>query len=147
MHLYETITIFDPNRTDEDINETVEKTTSIITGAGGEILKTDHWGRRKMAYELNKHEKGYYVLMLYRTPSETIKKIEDTYKVNDQIIKYMVIKLNKKQTEGALKVLSEAEAAKAAAETKAATEATEGAESTETAETPATEATTAESEG
>jgi len=114
VHLYENITIFDPGRTDEEINSAVEKTLELITGDGGEILKADHWGRRKMAYELNKHDKGYYVLILFRAQGQTLGKLETAYKVNESIIKYMTVKLGKKHAEGALKALDDAARAEAA---------------------------------
>lgn len=150
MQLYENITILDPKMTDEDINATVEATSSIITGNGGEILKTDPWGRRKMAYEMNKNDKGYYVLFLFRAPSETLAKIEKAYKVNDQVIKYMNVRLDKKQAEGALNAMAAAEQ-KAAAEATAAAAAAaapEVAEAPETAEAaPAAEQPATSSEG
>ena len=113
MHLYENITIFNPTLTDEDIKATVDKTTALITENGGEILKEDHWGRRRMAYMLNKHEKGYYVLILFKDAGTVMSKIEQSYKVNEQIIKHMTIKLGKKHAAGALNAVA---AEKAAAE-------------------------------
>ena len=101
MHLYENITIFNPSLSDEEINTTVQRTIETITQDGGEVLKADHWGRRKMAYILNKHDKGYYMFILFRAPSQTLGKIESAYKVNESIIKYMTIKLGKKHAEGA----------------------------------------------
>ena len=125
MLLYENVTIFDPTKADEDITAMIEATSAIITGNGGEILKVDQWGRRKMAYEMNKHDKGNYVLYLFRAPSDTLLKIETAYKVNESIIKYMNVKLGKKHAEGAIKALADAEqkAASEAAAAKAAAEA------------------------
>ncbi len=115
MNLYECITILDAGLNDEAINEAIEKIQGIITKGGGEILKTDQWGRRKLAYEINHHSRGFYVLFLYYAPSDVNRKIEDTFKVYDPVIKFMLMRLDKKQAAGTLKALEAEKAAKAAA--------------------------------
>lgn len=115
MNLYECITILDAGLNDETINEAIEKIQGIITKGGGEILKTDKWGRRKLAYEINHHSRGFYVLFLYRAPSDVNRKIEDTFKVFDPVIKFMLMRLDKKQASGTLKALEAEKKAKAAA--------------------------------
>ena len=97
MNLYEKVVILNPNIEDSAANETIEKIKDIIINKGGEILKTDHWGRRRLAYQLNKHEKGNYTLLLFKSPPTTIVELERLCKVTDSIIKYMVIKLTKKK--------------------------------------------------
>jgi len=97
MNIYENIVILDSTLSDEESEGAVTKIKEIITGSGGEVLKVDVWGRRKLAYEIKKHKKGLYVLLLYKTPPATIKKLEDFYRVSDSVIKYMIIKLESKQ--------------------------------------------------
>ncbi len=97
MNIYENIVILDSNLSDEEADVFVTKIKGLIIGIGGEVLKVDVWGRRKLAYEIKKQKKGLYVLLLYKTPSETIKKLEDFYRVSDTVIKYMIIKLDSKQ--------------------------------------------------
>ncbi len=115
MNLYECITILDAGLNDDAINEAIEKIQGIITKGGGEILKTDQWGRRKLAYEINHHSRGFYVLFLYRAPSDVNRKIEDTFKVYDPVIKFMLMRLDKKQASGTLKALEAEKTAKAKA--------------------------------
>lgn len=97
MNIYENIVIFDSNLSDEEAESAVAKIKEIVTGSSGEVLKVDMWGRRKLAYEIKKRKKGIYVLLLCKTPPETIKKLEDFYRVFDIVIKYMIIKLDSKQ--------------------------------------------------
>jgi small subunit ribosomal protein S6 len=97
MNIYENIVIFDSGLSDEEAEGTVTKIKGIVTGSGGEVLKVDVWGRRKLAYEIKKQKKGIYVLLLYKTPPETIKKLEDFFRLSDVVIKYMIIKLDTKQ--------------------------------------------------
>lgn len=103
MNIYENIVILNASLGDEEIETASGKIKDLITNSGGEILNTDVWGRRKLAYEIKKQKKGFYLLLVFKSPSATIKKLEDYYKVFDPVVKYMVIKLEKKQAEAALK--------------------------------------------
>ncbi|UCE70915.1 MAG: 30S ribosomal protein S6 [Nitrospiraceae bacterium] len=110
MNLYEKVVILNPDLDDNTTSETIDKIKNIIIKQGGEILKTENWGRRKMAYELNRHEKGNYFLLLFKSPPSTILELEKLYKVVDAIIKFMVVKITrKKQIESVMASLAEAE--------------------------------------
>ncbi len=107
MNIYENMVILNAAISDEEAEAAVAKIKEVITGQGGEVLKVDVWGRRKLAYEIKKQKKGLYVLLFYKTPAVTIRKLEEFYKVFDSVLKYMVIKLEAKQ----VKSLEKAEAA------------------------------------
>ncbi len=111
MNIYENIVILNASLTDEETEASTRKIKDLIVNAGGEILKADVWGRRKLANEVKKQKKGFYVFFVFRSPSSLIRKLEDYYKVFDPVIKYMVIKLEKKQSAHVLESLSQAEAA------------------------------------
>ncbi|MEC4676232.1 MAG: 30S ribosomal protein S6 [Nitrospirota bacterium] len=125
MDIYENIVILNAELPDEEINTAISRISDVVVKAGGEILKTDLWGRKKLAYEINKHSKGYYVLLIFKTPPATIKKLEELYKVFDPVIKFMVVKLGPKQIKRleSVQAAAEAAAAEAAATEAAATEA------------------------
>jgi small subunit ribosomal protein S6 len=97
MNIYENIVILDAALPDEEINTAISKIKDIVANSGGEILTSESWGRRKLAYEIKKQTKGVYYLLIYKTPPETIKKLEEFYKVFDPVIKFMFIKLGSKQ--------------------------------------------------
>lgn len=97
MNYYEKVMIIDPNLDDSAAQDAVSKIKDVITKNSGEIIKEDNWGRRKLAYELNKQQKGNYFLLLFKAPSATILEIERMCKVLDPIIKFMVVKLTKKK--------------------------------------------------
>jgi small subunit ribosomal protein S6 len=99
VNIYENIIIMNAAISDEEAEAAVTKIKDLVTGQGGEVLKVDVWGRRKLAYEIKKQKKGLYVLLIYKTPSATVKKLEDFYKVFDAVLKYMVVKLEKKQVQ------------------------------------------------
>jgi len=115
VNIYENIIILNAALPDEEINTSVSKIRDVVANAGGEVLKTDFWGRRKLAYEIKKQNKGVYVMLIFKTPSATIKKLEEFYKVFDPVIKYMVIKLGPKQTKH-LEAMQAAEAEQAKSE-------------------------------
>jgi len=118
MNIYENIVILNASLSDEEIETASGKIKDLITNSSGEILKTDVWGRRKLAYEIKKQKKGFYLLLVFKSPSAAIKKLEGYYKVFDPVVKYMVIKLEKKQAEAALKSSSVEAAASVAADEK-----------------------------
>ncbi len=99
MNIYENIIIMNAAISDEEAEAAVTKIKDLVTGQGGEVLKVDVWGRRKLAYEIRKQKKGLYVLLIFKAPSATVKKLEDFYKVSDTVLKYMVVKLEKKQVQ------------------------------------------------
>jgi small subunit ribosomal protein S6 len=98
MNIYENIVILNASPADEEIEASLKKIKDLITNAGGEILKADAWGRRKLANEIKKQKKGFYVLLVFRSASSLIRKLEEYYKVFDPVIKYMVIKLGSKES-------------------------------------------------
>ena len=99
MNFYENIVILNPSLSEEETTSSINKIADLIKGSGGEVLKVDNWGKRKLAYEINKQKMGFYILFLFKSPSSVIRKIEEYFKVFDPVMKFMVIKLNKKQIE------------------------------------------------
>jgi small subunit ribosomal protein S6 len=120
VNVYENIAIFNPSLSDEEIEAAQQRVKDLIEANQGEVLKVEPWGRRKLAYELNKQSRGFFVLFLFRAPSSFVKTLEDFYKVYDPVFKYMVVRLEKKQREAALKSLAEAAAAQAQAQAQQA---------------------------
>lgn len=116
MDIYENIIILNASLSDEDIEAASGKIKDLITSSGGEILKVDVWGRRKLAYEIEKQNKGFYLLLFFKSPSSAIRKLEDYYKVFDPVVKYMVLKLPKKQSDAVLQSISAGTGAPVSAE-------------------------------
>lgn len=109
MNIYENAVILNPSLNEEEIKTAIDKISDLIKSSGGRILKIDNWGKRKLAYELNKQKMGIYVFFLFESPSSLIKKIEDYFKVFDPVVKFMVLKLNKKQIAALPKEVLEAQ--------------------------------------
>lgn len=114
MNIYESVVIFNVNLSDEALQVAIQKVKDQLATVGGELLKTDSWGRRKLAYEIDKNSHGHYILFTFRGPSSAASAMEAFYRLYEVVIKQMVVKLEKAQAAHVLAVLSK-EAAVAAA--------------------------------
>ena len=97
MNFYETVVILTPSLSEEEAKAVIDKITDLIKNANGEVFKAEVWGKRRLAYEMSKQKMGNYVFLLYKASPETIKKLEEHFKVLDTILKFMVVKLGTKQ--------------------------------------------------
>ena len=114
MNYYENAVILADPLSEENMRAAIEKIKGVMQEAGGQILKVEEWGLRKLSYELNRHKKGFYVFYSLKAPSDSIRKLEEYYKIYDPVVKYMVIRLSAKRAK-ALEVSLQAAAAAAAA--------------------------------
>ena len=94
MNKYESMYILKPELEDEPRNELIKKFSDIIEANGGKIEKTDEWGRRKLAFPINYIADGYYVLVNFEGPGELPAEMERNFKISDDVLRYMVIRLD-----------------------------------------------------
>ena len=93
MKHYETLYIISPELNDEDCKSVVTKHKDLIEKQKGVIIKLDEWGRRRLAYEVNKFDQGFYVLMDYCGGAEITAELARALNLDDKILKYQTIKL------------------------------------------------------
>lgn len=96
MRTYEEMFIVRPDAPEEEIDAYVAQLDGIIKAAGGEMLKVDKWGVRRLAYRVQKHDEGFYVLLQFTAKPETIKELERRLKVADLVIKYITVRIDLK---------------------------------------------------
>ncbi len=94
---YETMFIVKPTLTEEETQAQIELVKSIIEKNGGEIKATDDMGTRKLAYEIQKHKRGYYYVIYFTAPTEAIAEIERNYRINENILRFIFIKSESKK--------------------------------------------------
>ena len=94
MRRYETIFIASPTLTDEQSDELVKQFEGIIAEQGGELLKTDKWGRKKLAYEIQKFSEGYYTLFEMNAGPTLVAELERRFRNHDSVIKYLSIRMD-----------------------------------------------------
>ena len=128
MNRYELTYIIDTAVEESARKELIEKFSELIKLNGGEIEKVDEtfWGKRRLAYAINDKTEGYYVLVTMKAPSDLPREIERNLEINENIMRYLTIKLEEKKhsvkprpVRVATPVAAEAEAPAAEAETAA----------------------------
>lgn len=98
MNRYELTYIIDTAVEENARKELIEKFSALITANGGEIEKVDEtWGKRRLAYAINDKTEGYYVLVTMKAPSDLPREIERNLEINENIMRYLTIKLEEKK--------------------------------------------------
>ena len=134
MNKYEMMYIIDAALEDAPRKELIEKVSAQIAANGGVVEKVDEWGKRRLAYAINYKTEGYYVLVNFSAESEVPQEIERLLQINEQVLRYLVIRLEEKHTSVKPRAIPVLPAAPVAEEAPAAEEAPVAAEA------PATEA-------
>ena len=91
---YEVIFIIDPDVAENEVMQLSEGVQKIITSQGGSITKTEMMGKRQLAYEINHKRNGTYVLLEVEGSGAEIAEVERRMRVNDQILRYMTIRVD-----------------------------------------------------
>jgi len=94
MRIYENLFIVKPDATEEEIDSLVEQMSGNITKAGGTVDKVDKWGKRRLAYRVEKNREGFYVLIQFTAEANTVKEFERRMRVQDSVIKFMTVRID-----------------------------------------------------
>ncbi len=92
--IYENLFIVKPDATEEDIDLLIETMSKQIVAAGGVVDKVDKWGKRKLAYRVEKNREGYFVLVQFTTEPSVVKEFERRLRVQDSIIKFLTVRID-----------------------------------------------------
>ncbi|MDX2043291.1 MAG: 30S ribosomal protein S6 [Acidobacteriota bacterium] len=92
MRTYELVFISSPNSTEEDITKLTSQIEHAVTDRGGKIVKIEPWGRRKLAYRIDKFDEGIYTLVHIEGTGQEIAEAERRLRVNDSVIRYMSVR-------------------------------------------------------
>jgi small subunit ribosomal protein S6 len=92
MRNYENLVIVKPTLTAEEIQASVKAIEEIITSNGGEITATNSMGMRKLAYPIDKNERGYYHVIYYTVKPSSISEIERRFRINEELLRFVTIK-------------------------------------------------------
>jgi small subunit ribosomal protein S6 len=97
MRHYEIVFIVHPDQS-EQVPAMIERYKSIITAQGGQIHRLEDWGRRQLAYPIQKLHKAHYVLMNIECNNEVLAELEHGFKFNDAVLRHLTIKMKKAVT-------------------------------------------------
>ncbi|WP_027626069.1 30S ribosomal protein S6 [Clostridium lundense] len=95
MRKYETIFILHPSLDEEAVKANVEKFKGVIENAGGVVENVDLWGKRKLAYEIEKVNEGYYTLVNFSAEPQLPKELDRLFRINDSVIRHIIVKEEK----------------------------------------------------
>jgi small subunit ribosomal protein S6 len=97
MRHYEIILIIHPDQS-EQVPAMVERYKTLITSQGGQIHRFEDWGRRQMAYQIQKLAKAHYLCMNIECGQQTLDELEHAFKFNDAVLRHLTVKLDKAET-------------------------------------------------
>jgi small subunit ribosomal protein S6 len=91
---YELVYILSPDATEQEIADLHTQVESIIARYQGELVKTENWGRRKLAFRIGKHREGTYVLEVFKGTGELTKELDRRLKVIDSVIRHLCVRVD-----------------------------------------------------
>ena len=97
MNNYETLYVLKPTLTDEETAANIAKIEAILVREGAEILATNNMGMRKLAYPVEKNERGVYTIVYFKAEGTVINELERNLKFNEEVIKYLTVRYTKQK--------------------------------------------------
>ena len=95
MNNYETVFILNPVLSDDQAKDTVEKFVNVLTKANAEIINTENWGLKKLAYPINKKSTGFYNLIEFTAEPQVINTLETEYRRDESVMRFLTTVLDK----------------------------------------------------
>jgi len=89
---YELMLVFRPDAPDERISAIIDRTTRQITADGGQIVKVAPWGRRRLAYQIDRHREGSYHIVVFEAPATAIAELERGLLITEEILRHLVVR-------------------------------------------------------
>ena len=96
MNKYETIFILDPDLEEAQAQAAIERIKGIITQNNGEIIKSEDWGKRKLAYDVKKKPRGHYILTTFSGSPALLSELHRNFRVMDAVIKFQSVRLDER---------------------------------------------------
>jgi len=121
INRYETVCIVKPDVGDETVKGIIQKVTSAIEAESGTVAKVDEWGRKRLAYPIEKKNEGYYFVIEFNCSGATSKEVGRILNLNEDVLRYQTIRLDEDEptTTSPAEVADEAAATEAGAEASA----------------------------
>ena len=91
---YELVYVVSPDASDDQVSALHTQVEETVTRMGGQLEKSENWGRRKLAYEIGRHKEGTYVLEVINGSGELMKELDRRLKVLDYVIRHLVVRVD-----------------------------------------------------
>ena len=92
MRRYELMLVFRPDAPDDRIAAIIDRTTRQITADGGQIVKVAPWGRRRLAYAIDRHREGAYHIVVFESPTTVIAELERGLLITEELLRHLVVR-------------------------------------------------------
>ncbi len=92
MQKYELVVVMNGNLEDDERSAAMERVSGYITRFGGTIANVDDWGKKKLAYEIQKMSEAYYTVVTFEAPLEAPAQIEENIRIMEQVIRFLIVK-------------------------------------------------------
>ncbi len=89
---YELVVILSPEVADDVVSESLERLSQGVTSRGGEVVEVNHWGRRRLAYPINRHFEGNYVVSQIKLDPSEVPGLEGSLSISEEVIRHIVVK-------------------------------------------------------
>ena len=93
MRDYELVIIISPDVAEEDIPTTIDKVSQFVTSRGGEITGIDRWGKRRLAYPINRFKEGNYELSRFKLEPGTTAELEASLQISETILRHLLVRM------------------------------------------------------
>ncbi len=95
MRRYELMLVLRPDVADDKSQALIDRTTRGIATSGGQIVKVAPWGRRRLAYPIDRHREGSYHIILFEAPPEAITELEHTLLITEEVLRHLVTRVER----------------------------------------------------
>ncbi len=92
MRDYELVFILHPRLDEEGVTSAIERVTNWVVSNGGEVVETEPWGRRRLAYPIQKQWEGYYVLQRLRMTPDVVPDLERNLRLSEDVMRYLIVR-------------------------------------------------------
>lgn len=92
MREYEVMLILEPDSDESVVGSVTDRITGVVAGAGGSVAKVDRWGKRRLAYEIDKRTDGYYLVVQFTADPTTVSELERVLSLTDGVVRAKVVR-------------------------------------------------------
>mgnify|MGYP001792733499 FL=1 len=92
---YETTFLSVPGQNEQEYQDTVRKFENYIADNGGEFINIEHWGQKRLEYPIERHNNAYYTYMEYHAPGTIVAPLEQEFRYDERVIRYLTVKVGK----------------------------------------------------
>ena len=95
MRRYELMLVLRPDVADDKAQAVIDRTTRQVSAGGGQIVKVAPWGRRRLAYQIDRYREGSYHIVLFEAPAEVIAELERGLQITEEVIRHLVTRVER----------------------------------------------------